>query len=332
MRTLFIVLILFFVSTLRAQPSLKGSIGLDAMPDDGAAICTGPIYNITGPWDLNAYPEFPFDTIPDFTLYTIDSLPVTASKLLSANKPLVVIAGSYTCDVFREMIPQINQIYTRYGDSISLYIIYTLEAHPIIDPNFYRGGQNWVVLNDSIDNVLYRQPTTYGARKALVDTMLRRQTSPSIKPPIVLDGPCNEWWRAFGPAPNCAYLIDRMGHVVKHQAWFNVHWNAIQKSLQPEFLANYIDTLLHPLKASVPATSHIGISVWPNSIPRGGSIHVQSSTSALFTLSDVLGRPVLTERVGDDGSVPLARTAPGAYYYRLDQDGSVTTGRLIVSP
>jgi hypothetical protein len=333
MRKMFAVLfalVLLLPCALQAQPALNGTIGLDALPDDKASICTAPMFNITYPWDLNSYPQFPITVIPDFTLYTKDSVGYTASKVLASGKPMVLIDGSYTCDVFRYAIPQINQIKLRYGDSISIFVIYTLEAHPIVDPNFYRNGQNWVVKNDSTDNVLYRQPKTYGERRAMVDTMLKRQTSPSIEPTILLDGPCNEWWRAFGPAPNNAYLIAADGRVVKHQAWFNVNWIAGQQTPKPDFLSYYIDTLLHPeLRADVRSQATLATSVWPNPVPTGSTLHISVDAPLHITLFDLLGRAVLSKDVSEGVSIEGLTT--GTYFYRLD-GASSKTGRLIITP
>ncbi|MDP4200313.1 MAG: T9SS type A sorting domain-containing protein [Bacteroidota bacterium] len=322
---LLLVLFLSPALVLHAQPNLGGSIGLDAMPDDNEGICTHPMFQVTNPADFNSTGLPEGVAIPDFTFYTMDSVPVTASKLLATGKPLVLISASYTCDVFRNQIPQINQLVTNYGNAVSIYLVYTIEAHPIVDTCVYV-SRNWVVRQDSTDHVLYREPKTYGERKALIDTMLRRQTDPAIKAPIIIDGPCNDWWRTFGHAPNCAYLIDPNGKVVTYQGWFND-----SQSPSPTYLFQAIDKLLG--NASVQQTEPTPASVWPNPVPMGSMLHVtQMSSNARFILSDVLGRSVLAEGVNADGSVSLQSTAPGAYYYRLETGGSVTAGRLIVSP
>jgi hypothetical protein len=43
----------------------------------------------------------------------------------------------------------------------------------------------------------------------------------SFTPTILVDGPCNEWWSHFGPAPNNAYLIDVTGKVRAKNGWYN---------------------------------------------------------------------------------------------------------------
>jgi hypothetical protein len=317
-----------------AQPKLNGFIGLDTPPADEEIVCTNQKINIKYPWDLNAYPQwmaFPNPTINDFRFYTNDTVGVTASKLLATGKPLVLIDGSYTCDVFRYAIPQINQLYQRYGDSISMYVVYTLEAHPIVDTNFYKSNQSWVVKNDSIDNVLYRQPKTYGERRAMVDTMMRRQTSPTLLPPIIIDGPCNQWWNFFGPAPNCAYLIASDGHVVKHQPWFNVKWTTGVQQPQPDFLSHYIDSILHPLGSKSVARSETSSSplLWPNPVSIGSSLHISIEAPSRITFFDMLGRPVMSKEVNEE--IQIEGIAPGSYFYRLEGT-TPKTGRLIITP
>jgi hypothetical protein len=65
---------------------------------------------------------------------------------------------------------------------------------------------------------LYPQPRTYGERKAIVQDMLDSMTTLA---PVFLDGPCNNWWSTYGPAPNNSYLIDTNGIVVSKHGWFD---------------------------------------------------------------------------------------------------------------
>src|ERR1035437_4610281 len=193
------VLFIVRAPVLRAQPQLVGSIGLDAMPDDSEQMCIVQTHNY-GFRDFDQKGIAAGWLVPDFTLYTLDSTPVNAAKLLATGKPLLLIDGSYTCNIFRNIIPQINNLYQRYSKDVSIYVVYVLEAHPIIDTCPYVDSV-WVESQNWQDHILYRQPKTYGARKAMVDTMFARM-QPSLKAPVILDGPCDPWWRTFGPAPN----------------------------------------------------------------------------------------------------------------------------------
>ena len=81
-----------------------------------------------------------------------------------------------------------------------------MEAHPTT-PSPYSGAI-WTTNSNVQSSILHPQPTTYGERKALIDTLLSLGT---VNPTILVDGPCNEFLSNFGPAPNNAYLIDTTG-------------------------------------------------------------------------------------------------------------------------
>lgn len=195
--------------------SLHPSIGQFTAPSDGDTICSFPIsIDTTGFQDPG--PEVG-DTIPDFTLYDMADNAFTISNELSKGKYILLIAGSYTCPVFRNKVASINTVVTDYSLDVSTYVVYEMEAHPENDTSIYFGYVNPGSANIS-QGILFDQPTTYGERKALIDTM---NTNLTLYAPILLDGPCNEYLGYFGPAPNNAYLIDTNGIVVLKHAWYD---------------------------------------------------------------------------------------------------------------
>lgn len=207
-----------------AQIPLAPFIGLNALPADSTPICEIPMYPDVTP-DL----EGPFEgtLINDFKLYTLDGDSVQMSGLLNDRKPVLLIGCSYTCYVFRGKINKINSLKEMYGDSIKIYLVYTVEAHPVIDFSPYFGYE--VVGSDNYaEGILYRQPTTYGERKAIVSDMLANE---DIEVPVLIDGPCNAWWLNFGTAPNCAFLIDPDGYVYDAENWFDKAPEDIQASI-----------------------------------------------------------------------------------------------------
>lgn len=196
--------------------SLLPSIGLSTAPQDSDPICPIPI--VAG--HNRGYRDAGIDigaVVPDFTLYDLDGTPFTLSEALKRKKPVLLVNGSYTCPVFREKMSLINEIVQDRRDAITIAIIYTLEAHPLTDTSVYYGYVNTSKPNYD-ENVLYRQPTTYGERKEIVRDMA---AALEIDAPIYIDGPCNEWWEVFGPAPNNAYLIDTNGTVFAKHGWFH---------------------------------------------------------------------------------------------------------------
>ncbi|MDX2171875.1 MAG: T9SS type A sorting domain-containing protein [Bacteroidota bacterium] len=191
---------------------LLPTIGLNSQPINSATICNEPFY-------LGSYYTSGLsvgDTVPDFKLYAINGDSLILSNELSAGKPILLISGSLTCPVFRNKVNTINQVISTYGSAIKVFVIYTIEAHPT-DTSVYFGYINVTNQNTSA-GILFPQPTTYGARKQMVDTM---SSFVSLNAPVFVDGPCNQWWKTFGPAPNNAYLIKPNGVVAKKHGWFD---------------------------------------------------------------------------------------------------------------
>lgn len=203
--------------TLHAQgPSLLPAIGHTNIPDDSAAMCPIPLaLDRNSGFKKAGLKEGTI--IPDFTLFDVNGSPLNAGSILAKGKPLLLVHGSYTCPVFRGKIATINRVVRDFGDRLHVALIYTVEAHPLIDTSFYFGRVFPGEINEK-EGVLYRQPRTYAERKAIVTDMLRAMT---IDAPVYLDDPCNNWWEVFGHAPNNAYLIDTDGMIVAKQTWFD---------------------------------------------------------------------------------------------------------------
>jgi iodothyronine deiodinase-like protein len=211
--TKLVLVLLCHVAIASAQPHLLPDIGLAAVPGDNDPICQIPVF--TG--DINKSGLQIGDTIPEFRLFTLQDESVRISEVLSKGKPVLLVGGSITCPVFRNRMPALNQIYQDYHDSIEIYLVYVVEAHPITDPSPY-SGKEWVTSQNQSEGVLFRQPTTYGERKSLVEETLQQVI---MLPEIIIDGPCNYWWQYFGPAPNNAILIRPDGIVESSHGWFN---------------------------------------------------------------------------------------------------------------
>ncbi len=223
-----ILLLSFFIPCLIiAQPALQPHIGLTSAPQLTDPICIPPVY--TGEMDTSGYAEG--DIVADFTLYKANGDSVRLSDALATGVPVLLVAGNYTCPVFRDKIADLNDITNYYAGQLQVYLVYGIEAHPIVDPSPYSGFV-WTTSENYSEGVLYEQPDTYGDRLTLLDSLLVNHT---IVPEILIDGPCNEWWLNFGPAPNNAYLIDTNGVVRAKQGWFN---------RAPENMWCEIDTLL----------------------------------------------------------------------------------------
>lgn len=213
MRNLLLLSLFSINLRLVAQPDLLPGIGVGALPSDNDSVCYIP-------WYLGSFYTSGLqagDTAYDFTLYNLSGDSLNLETALSNGRPVLLIAGSYTCPVYRDMVPVINDVVNTYAGQLDVYIIYTIEAHPDIDTSVYFGYVHTGTPNIQA-GILYRQPTTYGERKVIVDDMLDSMTTLA---PVFIDGPCNNWWSTYGPAPNNSYLIDTNGIIFSKHGWFD---------------------------------------------------------------------------------------------------------------
>ena len=155
--------------------------------------------------------------MPDFTLYKLNGDSVRLSEALSKGKPVLLVGANYTCPVWRDKIDELNAMTDHFKDQIQVFVVYTVEAHPTMDVSPY-SGQIWTTAANETEGILFPQPKTYGERLSIVGEMI---SDLDIVPPLLIDGPCNEWWSHFGPAPNNAYLIRPEGTIAAKHGWFH---------------------------------------------------------------------------------------------------------------
>ena len=194
--------------------NLLSSIGLDEQPQTTDSICD-IVYYTSNDFDVNALPIG--SQAPDFTLPDLTNSQVSLSEVLTDRKPVFIMTGSYTCPVFRNNIPKLNNLIYDYGQDINFFVVYTVEAHPKNDLSPY-SGTVWTTNQNVNDGILYRQPKTFGHRLAIINDMT---SAFNINCDILIDGPCNEFWYGYGEAPNRAYLIDSTGQVKVSHGWFD---------------------------------------------------------------------------------------------------------------
>jgi hypothetical protein len=200
-------------TAVMAQPVLLPSIGIGTLPADSDPICPLPFQ--TPPITSCGRPEG--ESAADFTLYDKDGNAFNLEETLLQGKPVLMISSSYTCPVFRNKVPVINDVVATYGAQLTTIIVYTPEAHPYLDTSPYFGAVNTGQENINA-GILYEQPETYGERKAVLQELL---DSMQIDASIYLDGPCNNWWNYYGPQPNNAYLVNTDGSIIRHHDWLH---------------------------------------------------------------------------------------------------------------
>src|ERR1051325_7742184 len=307
-----------------AQPVLKPSIGLSALPADSTSIC-----NIvcSGNYSQNGFANTGLqvgDTIPQFQFYTLNGTPYDAQSLLNTGKSLCIIAGSYTCPVWRGKIADINTLMATYGAQVNFLVVYVVEAHPM-SPDISPYSCNvWNPSQNQTDGVMYLQPTTYGQRKATAQDMINNTCS-CITPftaPMVIDGSCNEFWTTFGPAPNNAYLINPLdGTVYCKHGWFNQ---------APNNMSSCISSLLSVLAVNEENNPE-NISLYPNPSADGNFFISGLTSGSELSIYNVLGEKIFSEKINPDEISFSVNRPAGIYSYQLtDKNGNCSSGKIII--
>ena len=152
---------------------------------------------------------------PNFVLQALGGETVELDAVVG-EQPVVLEFGSYTCPVFRKKHPAMEELYAQYGDRAAFFTVYVIEPHPQDDPSPYT-GEEWLTRDNQREGILYQQPTTEVARRAVATAA---RDGMNIQIPIVVDNMQNTTWEAYGSAPNAAYLIGTDGRVKLRQGWF----------------------------------------------------------------------------------------------------------------
>ena len=184
--------------------------------------------------------------------------------------------------MWRGKIAALNTLISTYGSQVNFLVVYVVEAHPNTPDVSPYNCQVWTTSQNQTEGVLYLQPTTYGQKKTIVTDMMNNTCScmPAINAPVIIDGPCNEFWLTFGPAPNNAYLINPLdGTVACKHGWFNQ---------APLNMATCIDSLLLMLTDVKEQNAKENVSVYPN--PSNGKFQISSSSPPAAGRSQVSDR------------------------------------------
>jgi hypothetical protein len=168
----------------------------------------------------------PGEPVPDLQVVRLDGSPAPLSQLWQ-EKPTLLVTASLTCGRSRVRQPWVEELAAKYRDRINVAVLYTIEAHPVVDPSPYaayspelenaenpgeRAGGN-----RGADGYERRQPTDLEGRRLLAEEF---KDVVRVEVPIVVDDMSNEAWKTLGGGPNMGLLIGRDGKLVVKQAWF----------------------------------------------------------------------------------------------------------------
>lgn len=162
----------------------------------------------------------------DFALENLEGKSLSLKEMLS-DKPVVIVSASASCPIYRNVMFQVENLRKKYAEKIKVLLIYTLEAHPAIDPSPYteNGSGQWTLAVNVKDRILVRQTSNYAARKQNALALAERYSLD--RSAILVDDRDNPFWQNYGKFPNSLFLIDRSGKVYFSEAW-------AFKSIDPE--------------------------------------------------------------------------------------------------
>lgn len=299
----FFLINLFFCTCLGAQPLLPYSINKAVLPQDSDRIVlsTTPFGDESDYFKYSGFQQG--DIVPDFVLYDTSGKSTQLSLLLAEGKPVLLIAGSYTCPRTRKgVMEHLDSLRLMYGEKVNIVFIYTLEAHPALPDDCPYQDEAMIAAatrKNRLDLVLYRQPKNYSGRKIMAKRFIRNM---HIKVPVLLDSPDNVWWRNFGPAPNNAYLLAPNGMVYRKWAWLET----LKTEPIDELLAD--KSIMHPDPELYPE-----ISKSPKE--KNASLHVVQNEKYAISIYNADGKNIFTEGkiTTHDYNLDKTAAAPGEY-------------------
>ncbi len=221
MQSLIYTIALFLSATLSyCQLSQATTKSVGSLPKDEEIVYTSVsegIKNNNRDFEKLGYQKG--EKVPELTLFSPEGMKFTLSEVLAKNKPVLLISGSYTCDISRSNLIDINAMSLKYTDKVNVYLVYTIDAHPVDVASPYSQTNEINLATANVrENIEAEQPKTYGERKLLAQNWKQQN---DIMVPVIVDSPFNEFWLSYGQAPNTAYLIEPSGTVYFKQAWFD---------------------------------------------------------------------------------------------------------------
>lgn len=96
---------------------------------------------------------------------------------------------------------RLNEIYDQYRDRVAFFCIYIQEAHP---------EDEWQVLPNISEGVVYTQPKTEGERAAVAEACVLHL---NLRMPMLLDEMNNAVDSAYAALPERLYVIDTEGRI-----------------------------------------------------------------------------------------------------------------------
>lgn len=214
-----LIFLLLTACLLHAQ---KHSRSLKPTPEDASPIVFKKSdamedHNYMMRWGIMVKPAG--EKAPDFTIRHLNGKTFNLYNELKKGKPILLINGSYTCDVSRGHMEEVSALSRKYKKDVKVYVIHTVEAHPSDMPSPYSiSNEVWPSKHNIRDGIAANRPRTYLERRTLTEKWINFL---QIKPKVLVDDPDNAFWKLYGQAPNMAFLIGPDDIISASQIFFD---------------------------------------------------------------------------------------------------------------
>lgn len=158
----------------------------------------------------------PGQRVPNVPLYTLDG-GETRLDLLWQDKPALIVTASFSCGQTRGSVRDLLQLVERFGNQISVAIVYVLEPHPYNEPSPYV-GRKWVTRKNQMAGIRCTQPKSLHERIVMAEKFREHF---NISVPILVDDMDNSAWHAISGGPHVGLLVRQDGVVAAKQGWFD---------------------------------------------------------------------------------------------------------------
>lgn len=302
LKLLWLFLLLSCARPAFSQPTFLLPIDNGLLPADSSSIAAfTPYIDTSGHFTMSGFQVN--DSVPDFTVFDVNGNAARLSTMLSNGKPVLLVIVSYSCPASRHSMQFVlPDILINYGPQINVCLVYTLEAHPV-GPDYSPFSDTvWTMQANFTDSVLLPQARTYLQRKTQASAF---QNDFAVPVPVYLDGPSNEFWSTFGPAPNNAYLIGSNGLVYKKYGWFDHSRNVMLHDLSTYFLTTNVNA----------AASQNSVSLYPNPSSGETTLSVNKEQFFSYQLSDLSGRKIESaEQLSGNTTIDTSMLDAGMYF------------------
>jgi len=140
-------------------------------------------------------------TAPEFSLIQLGSTKLVSLRQLHRSKPVVLIFGSYTCPQLRAASGVLNQLYSKFGNSVSFVLVYIREAH---------SAGSWQSTINARENIALSPAATTEEKVNHAALCIRKLHIPYAAVVDSMDGKTEQ---AYASWPSRIYLVDRAGKI-----------------------------------------------------------------------------------------------------------------------